>query len=141
MKLLFLFVQTYPILIFHLRFLMTFKRKNFVTYIGEGAFAICSSLTSITIPDSVTSIEDWAFYGCSSLTSITIGNSVTSFGEGTFYGCSSLTSITCLATTPPAIDDLRIGETTMIYVPKEAVKAYKKDPKWSIYEKQIKRIK
>jgi hypothetical protein len=34
-----------------------------------------------------------------------------------------------------------IGETTMIYVPKEAVKAYKQDPEWSIYEKQIKRIK
>jgi hypothetical protein len=42
---------------------------------------------------------------------------------------------------PPAIDDLRIGETTMIYVPKKAVKAYKKNPDWSIYKKQIKPIK
>ena len=29
----------------------------------------------------------------------------------------------------------------MIYVPKKAIKAYKKDPKWSIYKKQIKPIK
>ena len=49
-----------------------------------------SSLTSITIPDSVTSISDESFKGCSSLTSIIIPNSVTSIGYRAFYGCSSL---------------------------------------------------
>ena len=75
------------------------------------------------------------------LTEYTIPNSTTSIGDYAFYGCDSLTSITCLATTPPAIGDLKIGETTMIYVPKKAVKAYKQDPKWSIYKKQIKPYK
>ena len=114
---------------------------NSVTSIGWYAFSGCSGLTSITIPNSVTSIGWYAFYGCSSLTNITIPNSVTFIGYAAFRHCSSLTSITCLATTPPAIDDLRIAETTMIYVPKEAVKAYKQDPKWGIYKKQIKPIK
>ena len=35
-----------------------------VTSIGDYAFEECSSLTSITIPNSVTSIESSAFYGC-----------------------------------------------------------------------------
>ena len=64
------------------------------TSIGEHAFFDFSSLTSVTIPDSVTSIGNDAFYGCSDLTSITIPDSVTSIGSYAFYGCSDLTGIT-----------------------------------------------
>lgn len=60
----------------------------------HGAFTRCSSLTSITIPNSVTSIGNYAFSGCSSLTSILIPDSVTSIGMGAFSGCVSLTNTT-----------------------------------------------
>ena len=64
-----------------------------VATIGVYAFNGCTSLTNITIPDSVTSIGRNAFRGCSSLTNIIIPNSVTSIGHGAFYGCSSLTNV------------------------------------------------
>ena len=58
------------------------------------AFYGCTSLTSVTIPNSVTSIETYAFRGCTNLTSVTIPNSVTSIEYGAFNGCTSLTSVT-----------------------------------------------
>ena len=108
---------------------------------GELILFIGKDLTKYTIPEGVTSIGEDAFYGCSSLKLIIIPKSVTSIGEDAFYGCINLTSITCLATTPPAISYISSEKTTLIYIPKKAVKAYKKDPKWSIYKKQIKPIK
>ena len=64
-----------------------------VTNIGASAFYECTGLTSIIIPDSVTNIGAEAFKSCHSLTSVTIGNSVTSIGNGAFRYCTSLTSI------------------------------------------------
>lgn len=39
-------------------------RKYSVTHIGDRAFDWCSSLTSVTIPNSVTSIGEFAFDDC-----------------------------------------------------------------------------
>ena len=46
--------------------------KYSVTSIGDYAIAYCSSLQSVTIPNSVTSIGNSAFFKCSSLQSVTI---------------------------------------------------------------------
>ena len=59
----------------------------------HGFFEGCSSLASISIPESVTSIGGYAFRDCSSLTSISIPESVTKIGNYAFQNCSSLTSI------------------------------------------------
>lgn len=64
-----------------------------VTHLVD-AFSSCTSLTSITIPDSITSIGTSAFQNCTSLTSITIPDSVTSIGDSAFQNCTSLTNIT-----------------------------------------------
>ena len=54
-------------------------------------YYIPTSLKSVTITGG--NILYSAFDNCSSLTSVTIGNSVTSIGYSAFSGCSSLTSI------------------------------------------------
>ena len=48
------------------------------------AFDYCSSLTSVSIPDSVTHIQVLAFSDCSALTSLTIPKSVTFIGNLAF---------------------------------------------------------
>ena len=65
-----------------------------VTTIGGYAFYWCMRLTSIEIPNSVTTIGRCAFSGCSRLTSIEIPNSVTTIGDSAFWGCTGLASIT-----------------------------------------------
>ena len=65
------------------------------------AFAGCTSLTSIVIPNSVTSIGEFAFERCSKLTSIYIPSSVTSIGSNAFLFCTSLT-IYCETSSKPS---------------------------------------
>ena len=66
---------------------------NSVTTIGGSAFSGCSALTSVTIPNSVTKIDNHTFEYCSTLTSINIPNSVTTIGIGAFSGCTNLQKV------------------------------------------------
>jgi hypothetical protein len=61
-----------------------------VTGIGTNAFLTNSSLTGVTITNSVTNIADFAFYRCTGLTNITVPGSVASIGDRAFSRCTSL---------------------------------------------------
>ena len=85
-----------------------------MTSIGQSAFLKCSSLSSITLPESLTSIEGFAFAECTSLSSIFIN-----------------------AATPPTVGilgtDLGCNKNTSVYVPEELVEAYKAADGWNAH--------
>ena len=55
-----------------------------ITSIGYCAFANCSQITEIKIPDTVKSIDGKVFYRCSSLESVDLGKGVTFIDENAF---------------------------------------------------------
>ena len=64
-----------------------------VTGIAAEALKSCTSITEVTIPDSVKYIGDLAFYDCDNLKTITIADSVETIGVGAFRGCDVLNNV------------------------------------------------
>ena len=120
--------------------LKTITIPDSVTEIGNYAFFDCRSLTSVTIPDSVTTIGWLAFYYCSSLTSVTIPNSVTEIGYSAFENCRSLKSVYLAPTTPPQGGGWMFTNNATgrkIYVPRASESAYEAAGYWSNYAADI----
>jgi hypothetical protein len=91
---------------------------NSVTSIAAEAFMNCSSLTNIILPNNIDSIRDVTFSGCRSLTSITIPASVTSIGDSVFTYCTNLTGIYFSGNAPSAgWDDFYLDPVTVYYLP------------------------
>ncbi len=65
-----------------------------VESIARQAFAFCTGLSDVAIPDGVTDIGDEAFRECIGLGSVTIPNSVTTIGHYAFENCYGLKNIT-----------------------------------------------
>ena len=73
--------------------LSTYSIKEGTKWIGSTAFSDCSSLKSITIPNSVTSIGQSAFRNCKQLNSIKIPDSVKYIGYWAFAHCDQLIDV------------------------------------------------
>ena len=67
---------------------------NSVTEIGYCAFSNCELLKEITIPNNVIEIGMSAFDGCISLENVKLSENLAYIGNGAFLGCSSLKEIT-----------------------------------------------
>ena len=85
--------------------------------------------TSI-IPEGVLSIKNGAFIGHERLTSVTIPSSVISIGLNAFYDCMLLKSIYCYALVPPIVEDWTLNYDATLYIPCEALEAYKAHEVW-----------
>ncbi len=68
-----------------------------VTEIGGSAFAFCSDLTSVTLPETIIGIGDEAFEYCDSLITIQIPARTGVIADNAFDDCDALESITVAA--------------------------------------------
>ncbi len=70
-----------------------------ITSIGDGAFFDNTTLTSVTVGTNVAIIADQAF-SYSSMTNVTLPDSVTNIAFDSFLDCNSLTAITVATNNP-----------------------------------------
>ncbi len=114
-----------------------------ITSLGSNCFTLCTSLTSITLPESVLSLGFQCLYACSSLSSITLPESVTIIGEASFAECNSLILVTVLPATPPSMGlgvFSNVHSSLSIKVPSSSVNAYKAATNWINYASKISAI-
>ena len=71
-----------------------------ITTIRGSAFEGCTSLTSVTMPNTITTMatgigigQGYQFQGCTNLTTVNLSTNLTNISESCFVKCSSLTSI------------------------------------------------
>lgn len=125
--------------------------------ISPGAFDGCSSLCSVEIPEGVVDIQNSAFEGCTSLTEVKLHDKVAILGWNVFRNCPSLRKVTIpssvirlsghcfmdcteldtvvnLNPVPQVIDWWVFSRYGHLFVPKEAVEAYREAENWKLFK-------
>lgn len=101
------------------------------------AFAYCTELDSVNIPNGVKSIGVYSFWYCPSLSKFELPNSVSSLGLSIVTKTDNIKDIICKAETPPATD---ISITSIdkrnciLYIPKGSLEAYRNADEWKDFE-------
>ena len=116
---------------------------GFVSIIGLTAEG--QARRSLTVPSMwdglpVTELAAGAFAGGVRLEEVTIRRNIRVIGDGAFDGCAALKRILMEQTEPSAChvgQNLLIGTDARVYVPAEALSAYRSDYFWSAYGTKI----
>ncbi len=111
-----------------------------VTSIDQYAF-YRSSVTSVTLPNTITTIGPSAFFAVSTLEKVVLGSGLTSIGSNAFAYCEELTAVECNAEVPPTIaedtfpEDVKANITLTVPAGKAAI--YKAAPNWSGFKEYV----
>ena len=106
---------------------------------GGGAFYGCEELTRVELTD-IKEIGSFTFNACTALSLAIIGDTVTKIDSSAFLNCTTLARLVVKAATPPTLASNALkgcGKLTAIYVPDEAVEAYKAATNWISYAAKI----
>ena len=98
----------------------------------------CTSLNSITIPNSVEDIDRWAFSGCTNLITIIIGSGIKKIDHYAFSNCKSLNDFYCYAENVPSTDFEAFGYTNYVkatlHIPSASIAEYRIKSPWNIFK-------
>ena len=106
---------------------------------GGGAFYGCVELARVELTD-IKEIGSFTFNGCTALSLAIIGDTVTKIDSSAFLNCTTLARLVVKAATPPTLASNALNgcfKLTAIYVPDEAVEAYKAATNWIGYASKI----
>ena len=115
------------------------KANKTTRTLGGGAFYGCVELARVELTD-IKEIGSFTFNNCTALSLAIIDDTVTKIDSSAFLNCTTLKRLVVKAVTPPTLasDTLRgCGNLTAIYVPDEAVEAYKAATNWISYAAKI----
>lgn len=106
-----------------------------VLTLGTSAFASCYSLASVNLP-AATTIGDYAFGDCSNLTTISLP-AATTIGDGAFYNCVDLMSVYMLGSSVPTLGSNAFYSATSFYVAESMYDAFCSASGWSDMSSRI----
>lgn len=70
---------------------------NFTSF-GQQAFIGCTSLVTVTLPNTVTNLSNNVFKNCTSLKTVVLSTSLTTVDSSTFIGCTNLETVSFVGT-------------------------------------------
>lgn len=95
-------------------------------------FSGCTSLTSVSLPETVTTIGSYAFSGCTSLASFTVDNNISTIRYSAFDGCESLEEFVIKdGDTPISLDDMSTMPVKRLQIGREINFTSYSSPKWN----------
>lgn len=71
----------------------SFKIPSHIEFIGEFAFAVCTNLSEMFIPDKITKIKVGTFRACKNLTKISLPGGLTDIYNEAFEFCDNLKEV------------------------------------------------
>jgi len=115
-----------------------------VTGIADFTGRGCTQINKLTLPEGVETIGREVFAATTNERQmpLVLPSTMKHIGEGAFDGSTQFADVTCHAVVPPVIDDDRFftdaatRSQMTLYVPQEAVEAYRSAPVWQDFDIQ-----
>ena len=108
-----------------------------VKRISRAAFANCSKLTEVVMPEYIEDIGDQAFYNCSSLRYLKLPPKLEVIYPYAFRGCSSLSIIRLTSSKSPSVYDNIFDQETLnhatLFIPFGTSKRYADSFIWGLF--------